>query len=172
MRQIILVGLFFGLILKSYSQKVDKIEFVDYKKVIEDISASASFTNLESKWDYEFILLLDSMNINRINEFRPDIVKDFRRNYSSPILVKHKKIISTDLKSIKDCFKDERLQELILNNTTIETSLSDKKLKSPIYIKDDKIAVYEIYGASLSECDRITLTDKGLLIEMIYIIQD
>jgi len=172
MKQIILIGFFFGLIFKGFSQDVEKIEFVKYNKVIGDIYASVSFTDLKTKWDYEYILLLDSSGIDRINEIRPDIVNNFRRNYSTPILENHKKVISSNVKSIKDCFKNESLQNLILNNTTLETGLSDKKLESPIYIKDDKMAVYEIYGEGWSECDRITLTDKGLLIEMIYIIQE
>lgn len=76
------------------------------------------------------------------------------------------------MKSVKDCFANENFQNLILNNTALETDLSDKKLKFPIYIKDDKMAVYEIYGKGWSECDRITITDKGLHIETIYITQE
>lgn len=172
MKQLILIGFFCGLIFNGYSQDIEKIKFVKYNKVIGDIYASVSFTDLKTKWDYEYILLLDSSGIDRINEIRPDIVNDFRKNYSTPILENHKKVISSNVKSIKDCFKNENLQDLILNNTTLEADLSDKKLEPQIYIKDDKIAVYEVYGEGWSECDRITLTDKGLLIEMIYIIQE
>ncbi|NMB65335.1 MAG: hypothetical protein GYA16_10760 [Spirochaetes bacterium] len=172
MKQIIIIGFFFSLIFKGYSQDFEKIEFVKFNKVIGDIYTSDSFTDLKTKWDYEYILLLDSSGIERINEIRPDIVNDFRKNYSKPILEKHKKVISSNVKFIEDCFKNENLQDLILNNTTIETNLSNKKLQSPIYIKDDKMAVYEINGEGWSECDRIRITDKGLLIEMIYIIQE
>lgn len=158
MKQII-IGFLFGLIFKGYSQKVINTDFVDYDKVIENILDSVSIIDLEKAWNYEFVLLLDTTEIDRIKEIRPIVVADFRDNYSSPILNKYTKLIPTDLKSVKDCFANENFQNLILNNTALETDLSDKKLKFPIYIKDDKMAVYEIYGKGWSECDKIAITD-------------
>lgn len=89
MKQIIIIGFLFGLIFKGYSQKVINTDFVDYDKVIENILDSVSIIDLEKAWDYEFVLLLDTTEIDRIKEIRPIVVADFRDNYSSPILNKY-----------------------------------------------------------------------------------
>lgn len=161
MRHAIFIGLLWGLTQLSNGQNTNKIEFVDYNQVIEEINSSSNITDLKNKWDYNSILLLDSTQINRINEIRPDIVKDFREFSSYPIPDENKGIITMAVNSIKDCFIDENLRNLII------ASFNYEDLKYPIYIKDAKSAVFEIEGDGLHECKRITLTEKGIIIEMI-----
>ena len=145
-------------------QIIDKLEIIDYEKVIREIYNSAAITDLESKWDYEAVLLLDSSEIRQINKISPLAVKEFRDDFRKPILDKYKKVVTKDVKSISDLFTKRELIELLLNNTTMGT---DKKLDSKVYIKDNMIAVYDISGSGWSERNRIRITKKGLFIEMI-----
>ena len=164
MRQILLFGFLFGFLMTVSGQTIDKLEIIDYEKVIRDIYNSTAITDLESKWDYEAVLLLDSSEIRQINKISPLVVKEFRDNFRIPILDKYKKVMAKDVKTISDLFTKKELLELLLNNTTLG---SDKTLDSKVYIKDNTIAVYDIWGSGWSERNRIRITKNGLFIEMI-----
>lgn len=164
MRPIFLFSFLFGFLMTGFGQTNDKLVIIDYDKVIRDIYSSTSNTDLESKWDYEAVLLLDSSEIRRISKINPLVVKEFRDNFRIPILDKYKKVIAKDVKTISDLFTKRELLGLLLNNTTLG---SDKKLDSKVYIKDNMIAVYDISGSGWSERNRIRITRNGLFIEII-----
>jgi hypothetical protein len=154
----------------SLAQSNYSIQFLDYDSVIKKIKLSNSSAELKDKWNYLDILLLDNTEIKLIEKIRPDVVKDFRTNFSQPI--NEKKTINLKVTSIQNCFSDPILLEQLFSNTTLETERKDKNLDPDIYIKDNKVAVYLIYGTEWSECDRIRLTNEGIQIEMIYMTQD
>lgn len=161
---LVFISFFFGglSIAECQGIRVDKGIYVDYRMVIEELKTSIVIKELSDKWDYKSILLLDSSEIKIINKVRPDIVKDFREYFSKPVEEKYRKILATDKKSIKDCVNNFKLYCITENGPGI-----DSRLYYPFYVKDDKIALYEIYGNSWSECYRITLLNKKLLIELI-----
>lgn len=105
----------------------------------------------------------------------PQIVQDFRIDFDfldySEIdknsRVSRMKFIETDLKSLKDCFKDEKILEEILSNNYGHVQLSKIWIEKEIYLKDDKVAVFTIKGIG-SECNKIWKVDGGLYIEPIY----
>lgn len=147
------------------SQRVDLGFYVDYKFVMDDLKKSPVADYDNSKWDLTFILLLDSTDIRLINKLRPDIVEDFRKNYSEPIIKNSKKIIPVKVNSIHAIVKDFRKYIFPDNDN------GKLKMSFPYYFKDDNKAIFEIDGYC-TEVYRVTLQKDKLLIELIYKIVD
>lgn len=159
---LVLISLLIGILYTAKCQRVDEGIFVDYQWVINELKTSKSIEDFKYKWDYESILLLDSSEIETINKIRPDVVMDFRRYYSKPTESKYRKTVITDKKSIRDCISN--FEQYCLTEIDPE---KDAKLYYPYYIKDDKIAVFEIYGDFWSEGYRITLQENKVLVELV-----
>jgi hypothetical protein len=171
MKQIIVLILL-GFQVAVLGQELNQIQFIDYSSVIEDIRSTNSKGDLAIKWDYESLLLLDTANICEINNIRPDIVKDFRKNFSLPILDRFKKHQPTNSKNIKDYFVKKELLNMLLSVFDNGIDIKNKKMDNKVYIKDDLKAIYTIYGDSWSECYRISIKKEELLIELLYQIKE
>jgi hypothetical protein len=139
-------------------------EFIEYENVIKEIKASKS--DLKGRWDYEAILLLDTSYIYKISQIQPDVVRSFRKIFSEPIPIEYQVRIPIKVKSLKECFNDIKLLNTIYSKSCLfsESNLID--LQSPIYIKDNRVAVYDIKNGQY-ERHRMTILNDTLLIEII-----
>jgi len=162
---IFLALLFFGIATIGNCQ-VKKTQFtIDYRTIVNELRSSKNLKALESKWDYESILMLDTSDIRLISRVAPKEVADFRKVFSYPIDKKNRKVISTDKSSIDYCIKDYRLYQF--------DNSQKLKIDYPVYVKDKKVAVIRIYNNGYTECLRITLLKrKQLLVELMYITID
>lgn len=182
---LLLLFINFGCYQKKQNETVDsmriknmisEIKFIDYYDAIDDLTLSDSLNeDILSSDEYQNILFLDTMDIDEVEKVYPQIVQDFRIDFDfldySEIdknsRVSRMKFIETDLKSLEDCFKDEKILEEILSNNFGHVQLSKIWIEKEIYLKDDKVAVFTIKGIG-SECNKIWKVDGGLYIEPIY----
>jgi len=158
---VVLALLFFGIVNIGNCQVKGTQFTIDYRTIVNELRSSKNLKALESKWDYESILMLDTSDIRLIYRVAPKVVADYRKVFSYPIDKKYKKVLSTDKSSIEDCIKDYRLYQF-------DNSLN-LKIDYPVYVKDKKVAVLQIYNNGYTECLRITLLKgKQLLVELMY----
>lgn len=149
--------------------------FVTYDSVINDISKSVSYNELRSKYNYEFIMLLDSSACGIIEKFNPEEVMEFRDNYQAsailtagtgPVDNQHVNLIPIYEKSLPDCFTDKHTLNKILNS--LKSDSPEKEIETPIYIKDHDKAVIRISGQGWSEVYLLTLTGNGITVVSCY----
>lgn len=157
---------------------IEKIKFIDYYEVIDDLTIPNSLkNNTFQDYDYLYILLLDTIHIQLINQYYPRIVEDFRLYYdfvySSAIESNSRrsqiKFIETEIESLKDCFRDERVLKEILSNNFDQEPESNVQLGDEVFIKDDNVAVFWINGI-WSKCNKVRKGKRGLYIEYIFMI--
>jgi len=153
-----------SLISNCFGQLKNPIKYIEYEAVIKEINASKS--DLREKWDYEAILLLDRTYINKIKQFQPDLVEDFKKIFSVPIPDAYRERIPIKIKSLKDCINNAELLNNIYSKTNLFSESNFNNLLSPIYIKDNRIAVYDIYNGHY-ERHRMTLSKDTIIIELI-----
>lgn len=159
---LILIFVLTGFLNTAKCQRVGEGIFVDYQWVVNQLKTSKSIKDFTYKWNYGSILLLDSSEIEIINKIRPDVVKEFRRYFSKPTESKYRKTVLTDKKSIRDCVSN--FEAYCITENGLEMGA---QLDYPYYIKDDKIAVFEIYGDFWSESYRLTLQGNKVLVELV-----
>jgi hypothetical protein len=164
LKVITLIILCVALFSNCFGQIEYSKEFIEYKNVIKEIKASKS--DLKDRWDYEAILLLDTSYIYKISQIQPDIVRSFRKIFSEPIPVECQARIPIKVKSLKECFNDIKLLNTIYSKSSLFLKTNFIDLQSPIYIKDNRIAVYDIYNGQY-ERHRMTILNDTLLIEII-----
>jgi hypothetical protein len=76
------------------------------------------------------------------------------------------KFIETDIKSLKDCFRDEEVLTKILSNNSGQLPLERIRLGDEVYTKGDKIALFWLYGIG-DEFNKAWKAENGLYIEHI-----
>ena len=158
---VVLALLLFGIANIGNCQVKGTQLTIDYRTIVNELRSSNNLKDLESKWDYELILMLDTSDISLISRVAPKEVADFRKVFSFPIDKKYIKVLSTDNSSIEDCIKDYRLYQF--------DNSQKLKIDYPVYVKDKKVAVLQIYNNGYTECLRITLLNgKQLLVELMY----
>ncbi|WP_298646699.1 hypothetical protein [uncultured Proteiniphilum sp.] len=154
---------------------IEKIKFIDYYEVIDDLATPNSLKNdTFPDYDYLYILLLDTVHIQLINQYYPRIVNDFRLYYDFLDFSRiennsrrsQMKFIETELESLKDCFRDERILKEILSNNFGQEPGSNVRLDDEVFIKDDNVAVFWINGIG-SDLNKVWKGEKGLYIEHI-----
>ena len=154
---------------------IEKIKFIDYYEVIDDLAIPDSLKNdTFQDYDYLYIFLLDTIHIQLIDQYYPRIVNDFRLYYDFLDFSRiennsrrsRMKFIETEIESLKDCFRDERILKEILSNNFGQEPGSNVRLGDEVFIKDDNVAVFWINGIG-SELNKVWKGEKGLYIEHI-----
>lgn len=155
---------------------IAQIRFIDYDDVFNGIYNDYLSEIEEDKYktSLKYMLLLDTTNIQQINEKYPEIIDDFKDIYDfldySEIENNSRKprmkFIETDIKSLKDCFKDEDVLIKILSNNFGQDQLHRERIDDKVYIKDDKTAVFWLYGTG-NELNKVWKVENGLYIEHI-----
>lgn len=155
---------------------ITEIRFIDYNDVFNNIYNNLLSEKEEQKYkvSLEYMLLLDTAHIQSVAKKYPKLVDEFRDTYDfldySEIennSRKHRmKFIETDIKSLKECLKNDDVLVRILSNNFGQAPLHRVRIDEEIYIKDDKTAVFWIYGTG-SELIRTWKFENGLYIEHI-----
>lgn len=155
---------------------IKEIHFIDYNDVFKNIFNDYLSQKEEDKYktSLKYMLLLDTTNIQLVNEKYPEIIDEFQDIYDfldySEIENNSRKprmkFIETDIKSLKDCFRDEEVLAKILSNNFGQVSLERITLGNEVYIKGDNIALFWLYGIG-DEFNKAWKAENGLYIEHI-----
>jgi len=146
-----------------YGQDLNKNSFVSYGDVIKELKSSTNISELENKYDYMFILLLDSTSIDLIEKTGYAYVDDFR-NYAIGLPLSNQTIgFVTEKREIKEIFRDENSLKRILSCTKTYNSpdIPMTKFDFPVYIKGNT-AIFETSGPTWSDTYYARL-EKGIL---------
>ncbi len=149
--------------LTIYGQILNNERFVIYENVISELKSSANISELKDKYDYMYILLLDSTNIDLIKKTRYAYIDEFR-NYSAGLPLSNRTIgFVTDKTEIKEIFNDENsLKRILSSSKTINSpDIPMTKFDFPVYIKGNT-AVFETSGPTWSDTYYASL-EKGIL---------
>jgi hypothetical protein len=129
----------------------EKFIFIDYDKVIIELKTNKNFETIKYKYDFTFILLLDSAEINLIKGLKPEIIEEFRKY--APELQFNKMTVGfvTEKKGIKEILLEKSDQKRIFECLYTENSPDIKYLNFDpiIYIKRN-IAIFKISGPTWS----------------------
>lgn len=130
-----------------YGQDLNKNSFLSYGDVIKELKSSTNISELKNKYDYMFILLLDSTSIDLIEKTGYAYIDEFR-NYATGLPLSNQTMgFATEKQDVKEIFRDENLLKRILNCTKPFNSpdIPITKFDYPIYIKDNT-AIFETSG--------------------------
>ncbi len=149
--------------------------FINYDDVINSLSNSNLITEELSADKFTYILLLDTTDIKKVEKRYPNKIQELREYFNfldySKIennSRKHQmKFIETEIKSLIDCFKDEKVLSEIISNNFGQVPKEKVRLDNDIYIKDDSIAVFILYGIG-TECNKAWKVENGLYVEHIF----
>jgi hypothetical protein len=128
-----------------------KFKFIDYDQVILELKSNKNFKTIEYKYDYIFVLLLDSSEIKLIKRLNPEIIEEFR-NYAQGIQFNEMTVgFVTEKKEIKEILLDKSDQTRIFDCLHPENSSDIKYLNfvPTVYIKGNK-AIFEVSGPTWS----------------------
>lgn len=138
--------------LPIYGQTWNKMSFVIYEDVINELKLAENISAKENKYDYVCILLLDSTNIDLIIKTGYPYIEEFR-NYTAEIPLSNRTTgFVTEKREIKEIFRDEKSLKKMLacikpyNSPDIPMT----KFDHPIYIKGNA-AIFETSGPSWSD---------------------
>ncbi|MBN2571560.1 MAG: hypothetical protein JXA68_05485 [Ignavibacteriales bacterium] len=148
--------------LPIYGQSLNKSSFVIYEEVINELKSAKNISQLENKYDYVFILLLDSTNIDLIIKTGYPYINEFR-NYAASLALSKKTIgFVTEKQYIKEIFNDENSLKRILTCTKTNNSpdIPMTKFDYPVYIKGNT-AVFETSGPTWTDTYYARL-EKGI----------
>lgn len=160
-----LLFLLFCAQLSIYGQPYLKEKVITYETVIKKLKETYKIKNLENKFNYTFILLLDSTNIDLIKKIDYQYIDDFR-SYAQGLPLSNQTVgFVTDKKDIKNIFEDnislKRILIVLKDNNIPDVSIND--FNYPIYIKGNK-AIFEISGPTWSDTYFATLNNGVLQI--------
>ncbi|WP_062129151.1 hypothetical protein [Geofilum rubicundum] len=133
-------------------QTLEKEIFIIYEEVLNELQSTENITGLENKYDFTFILLLDSTNIELIEKTRYQHVDEFR-NYAPGLSLTQQTVgFVTDKREIREIFQDQNSLKRILDctNTYNSPNIAMTKFRYPIYIKGNQ-AIFETSGPTWSD---------------------
>lgn len=136
--------------------------FIEYDTAIKELKANNNFESIEFKYDYIFVLLLDSTEIKLLKKHSTEIIEEFR-NYAPGLKNSERSVgFVTEKKDIKDVFTDKLNHKRIFECLHAENSLDIEYLTidSVIYIKEQSV-IFEISGSTWSDTYFAKL-DKGV----------
>ncbi|MFB6344138.1 hypothetical protein ACE1ET_20635, partial [Saccharicrinis sp. FJH62] len=141
---------FFFIQLTTFGQSTSVEKYIYYENVINDLKSAKDLRNLESRYNYVFVLLLDSSNIELIEETGYQYLDEFRL-YAMGLNLSNQTVgFVTDKNNITEIFEDENSLEKVLICTNLDSS--DIKMTTfnfPIYLKDN-LAIFETSGPTWS----------------------
>lgn len=149
--------------LPMYGQALNKSRFVIYEEVIDELKSAKNISKLEDKYDYLFILLLDSTNIDLIKKTGYPYIDVFRNHATGLSLSKQTIGFVTEKREIKEIFKDENSLNRILASTKSYDShdIPMTKFDYRVYIKGNS-AIFETSGPTRADTYYARL-EKGIL---------
>ena len=147
-----------------WGQNVTPLLFIDYKNAIKEIKQNPDNKQITDKYDLVDILILDSLELNTIKKFNPDIIEDYK-DYSNALAKKNNyKSYNTDETDIKQIFINHTNQKQLIKFLYPESEMT---IFFPIYIKENKV-IFDIYTQTWSatyfaklESDKITMVKLG-----------
>jgi len=154
MKKFLLFALFAMLIFQIplSGQTLEKGTFILYEEVLNELQSTENITELENKYDFTFILILDSTKIELIEKTGYPYIDEFR-NYV-PGLTQTKQTVGfvTDKTEIRDIFQDKNSLKRILDCTNgyNSSNLAMIKINYPVYIKGNR-AIFETSGTTWSD---------------------
>ena len=156
------------LSLEGQNGKENEFLLIDVDSL--DISKEQKITSSFSinKIDLEGILLLDSSFIDEIEKVSPKLVEGFRQYYVDAPMDIFEDTIKTNFQSLAQCFNDSQTLKRILKVAGQPEYSDSYTMGKVVYIRNDSIAIFDIYGSFWSERNRIELNKGFLRIEMIY----
>jgi len=126
-------------------QNRTRLKFVDYNYVIAELKKNPNNKRITDKYDFVYILLLDSSELKTIKRTNPNIIDEFR-NYSYGLKPKHNfKTLKIKETNIKKLFEDSINGKRIMKLLKPEMETENIKIDSPIYIKQNK-AIFDMSG--------------------------
>jgi len=148
---------------RSLSLINNKECFIAYEEVINELELSKNISGLINKYDYAFILLLDSTKIELIEKTGYSYIDEFREYAAGLPLSKRTTGFVTEKRVITEIFKDKKSLKRILSctNTLNSPDILKTKFDSPIYIKGNT-AIFETFGPTWSDTYYARL-EKGIL---------
>jgi len=146
----------------------DKFTFIDYDKVIIELKTNKNFETIKYKYDYTFILLLDSAEIRLIKGLEPEIIEDFRKYATGLQFNKMTVGFVTEKKGIKEILLDKSDQRRIVECLHTENSPDIKYLDFDpnVYIKRN-MAIFKISGPTWSNTYFARLENKVIQLNWI-----
>lgn len=143
--------LFFTFIIfqvSSYGESFSERDFITYDEVINELQSADTISNIEYKYDYSLILLLDSSNIDLIETIDYSFIDDFR-DYALGLPLSDQTVgFVVDSENITKIFQDKNSLKRILDCFNRYSPMA--KLTYPIYVKENE-AIFEITEADGSD---------------------
>ncbi|WP_075602853.1 hypothetical protein [Saccharicrinis aurantiacus] len=155
-----LLIIFIALQIAVYGQTVGEPQFVSHNEVILELESSDNISGLVNKYDFLFILLLDSTKIEIIQKPEYFDIGDYRNLLKGISNSKQTIGFVTDKGDIIEIFQDNKsLKRIITCTKTLNNPhVSLTKIHSPVYVKDNT-AIFETFGPSGSDIYYTRLSD-------------
>lgn len=154
MKKHLLIALFAMIVFQIAlnGQVLENRIFIHYEEVLDELQSTENISELENKYNFTFLLILDSTKIDLIEETGYPYIDDFR-NYV-PGLSQTKQTVGfvTDKTEIRDIFQDKNSLKRILDCTNGFNSpnLAMTKFNYPVYIKGNTV-IFETFGPTWSD---------------------
>jgi hypothetical protein len=161
--KIVLFSLSIFLQFELSAQAWQRQELVSYATVINEILNTESVELLSDKYDYTYILLLDSTHNELVEKIGYQYIEEFR-SYASGLAFPSRSVsFVCNKESIQAIFRDDHELRRILEslNHTETPDLQIASFNYPIYFTD-KSAVFEIAGPTWSDT-YFARFDKGVV---------
>lgn len=146
-----------------FGQTLDKRSFITYEEVINELESTDTISALENRYNYTFVLLLDSTRIDLIEKTGYTAIKEFRDYAMGLPLSKRTFGFVTEKQDIKALFKDKNaLKKIIACTKPINSpDIAMTTFDYPVYIKENT-AIFETSGPTWSDTYYARL-EKGVL---------
>jgi len=152
-------------VLNSYGQLLPK-EFINYEDVITETKSSDNPKELKDKFDYYYVLLLDSTELDLIQNIDPQAISYYRE--VSPGLKNSEQFGSYKVaeKSIKDVLKNESLLKKVIISIDKENrkGIENSEIEKPIYTNENKAIIFN-YGSFWSNTYFLELVGNEIKIK-------
>lgn len=156
--------------IELFSQPLDpnKIQYYDYSTIIKDLKLNSVKSMYYSDLDYESMLYLDKSSVKTLLQINPKFLLE--KNIDTAVIFQRSKdqfVQQFDLvtKDLRDFFENKS----VLNHA-LDKMIGDKnrQLDNKIYIKDNNVAIYTVFGQSWSATYKARLIDNKVKIELLY----
>ncbi len=152
-----------------------ELRILEYEKVIEDLKVNGEKSVYFKNLDCFSLLYLDFGCYDFLKKLKPEYFKTYHVDTSELIVNFKRDIVLTrkeEYSKVSDLLNDyKKLEELCKEILGVDSKLP-YNISSPIYIKDEKYAVLDIYGYFWSNSYKLLLIDGVLKVELIHMITE
>jgi hypothetical protein len=154
MKKYLSIALFAMIVFQTplSGQTLEKGIFVFYEEVLNELQSTENIAGLENKYDFTFILLLDSTKIELIERTGYPFIDEFRNYVPGLSLTEQTVGFVTDKTEIREIFQDKNSLKRILDCTKKcnNPNITMTSINYPIYIKGNR-AIFETFGPTWSD---------------------